>query len=76
MVAEYIKLREPSDIIAYVQKVVNRMRREDIEIDQIGKITNLLNTWIAAYKTQQEAIELQKLKEELAQIKARLETIK
>ena len=72
---EFIKLKEPSDIILYVQRVINRLRREDLEIEQIGKITNLLNTWIAAYKTQQEHIELEALKLELEAIKARLEGI-
>ena len=70
---EFIKLKEPSDIILYVQKVVNRLRRDDLEIDQIGKITNLLNTFLAAYKTQMEAIELKALKEEVEKMKAILE---
>jgi len=74
---DYIRLREPADVIAYVQRLVNRLRREDLELDSayIGKIIYLLNTWIAAYKTQQEAIELKNLKEELSQIKQRLEGI-
>ena len=70
---EFIKLKEPSDIILYVQKVVNRLRRDDLEIDQIGKITNLLNTFLAAYKIQLEIIEFCKLKEEIQEMKAFLE---
>ena len=70
---EFIKLKEPSDIILYVQKIINRLRRDDLEIDQIGKITNLLNTFLAAYKTQMEAIELKALKEEIQEMKAFLE---
>lgn len=70
---EFIKLKEPSDIILYVQKVVNRLRRENLEIDQIGKITNLLNTFLAAYKTQMEAVELKELKAEIEKMKAILE---
>lgn len=73
---EYIKLKEPSDIISYVQRVINRLRREDLELEQIGKITNLLNTWLSAYKVKMEATELAALKEELEAIKKRLETIK
>ena len=70
---EFIKLKEPSDIILYVQKVVNRLRRENLELDSIGKITNLLNTFLAAYKTQMEAVELKALKEEIEKMKAILE---
>ena len=70
---EFIKLKEPSDIILYVQKVVNRLRRDGLEIDQIGKITNLLNVFISAYKTQMEAVELKALKEEIEKMKTILE---
>ena len=70
---EFIKLKEPSDIILYVQKVVNRLRRENLELDSIGKITNLLNTFLAAYKVQMEAIELKELKSEIQEMKAILE---
>ena len=72
---EFIKLKEPSDIILYVQRVINRLRREDLEIEQIGKITNLLNTWLSAYKAKLEATELAELKAEMEQVKARLEGI-
>lgn len=72
---EFIKLKEPSDIILYVQRVINRLRREDLEIEQIGKITNLLNTWLSAYKVKLEATELAELKAEMEQVKARLEGI-
>ena len=70
---EFIKLKEPSDIILYVQKVVNRLRRENLELDSIGKITNLLNTFLAAYKTQMECVELAALKEEIEKMKTILE---
>lgn len=70
---EYIKLKEPSDVISYVQRVINRIRRENMELEQIGKVTNLLNTWISAYKVHLEATELAELKEQLAEIRARLE---
>ena len=72
---EFIKLKEPSDIILYVQRVINRLRREDLEIEQIGTITNLLNTWLSAYKVKLEATELAELKAEMEQVKARLEGI-
>jgi hypothetical protein len=74
---EFIRLKEPSDIISYVQRLVNRLRREDLEIDPvyIGKIIYLMNTWLAAYKTQMEAVELKALKEEIETIKSRLENL-
>jgi hypothetical protein len=72
---EFIKLKEPSDIILYVQRVVNRLRRENLEIDSIGKITNLLNTFLAAYKTQMELIELKQLKDDIETIKSRMENL-
>jgi hypothetical protein len=70
---EFIKLKEPSDIILYVQRVVNRLRRDGLEIENIGKITNLLNTWISAYRTQLDAVELKQLKSDIEEIKSRLE---
>ena len=72
---EFIKLKEPADVLLYVQRLANRLRRQDLEMDPIyiGKIIYLLNTWLAAYKSQQEHIELKALKEELEVIKSRLE---
>jgi len=72
---EFIKLKEPSDIILYVQRLINRLRREDLEIDPvyIGKIIYLMNTWLAAYKIQLESVELAALKKEITEIKAILE---
>lgn len=75
---EFIRLKEPLDIILYVQRLVNRLRRQDLEIDPvyIGKIVYLMNTWLAAYKIQMEAVELAELKKEIIEIKQRLEAIK
>jgi hypothetical protein len=72
---EFIKLKEPYDIILYVQRVVNRLRRENLEVDQIGKITNLLNTFLVAYRVQMDAIELKQLKEDIEEIKFKLENL-
>ncbi|MEI7638310.1 MAG: hypothetical protein WCJ37_13460 [Syntrophus sp. (in: bacteria)] len=74
----FIKLKEPGDIILYVQRLVNRLRRQDLEIDPvyIGKIVYLMNTWLSAYKIQMEAIELKELKTQIDEIKSRLEAIK
>jgi hypothetical protein len=72
---EFIRLKEPGDIILYVQRLINRLRREDLEIDPvyIGKIVYLMNTWLAAYKIQLESVELAELKKEITEIKAILE---
>jgi hypothetical protein len=58
---EYIRLKQPSDVMAYAQRLVNRLRRDKQEIEQLGKITNLLNTWIAAHK---DYVETQKADED------------
>jgi hypothetical protein len=73
--SDFVKLKEPADVIVYVQRLVNRLRKKDLEIDPvyIGKIIYLLNTWLAAYKTQMEAVELKALKQEVEEIKAKLE---
>ena len=68
---EYIKLKEPADVLAYVQRLVNRIRREDLELDPnyTGKIIYLLNTWLAAYKVNLENIEIKQLREEIEELK-------
>ena len=68
---DYIKLKSPDDILSYVQRLLNRLRREDLEIDQayLGKIIYLLNTWLSAYKSNLENIEVKQLHEELEELK-------
>jgi hypothetical protein len=65
--ARYVKLKEPADVMAYVQTMVNNLRRKGLETDSeyIGKIIYLLNTWLSAYKTNLECIEVEKIKERL-----------
>jgi hypothetical protein len=62
---KYIKLKRPSDIMAYVQTLINRLREEDKEISELSKITNLLNTWIMAHKDHMETEEFKKLRAEM-----------
>ena len=73
--SDFVKLKEPADVIVYVQRLVNRLRKKDLEIDPvyIGKIIYLLNTWLAAYKCNLEAVELKQLREEVEEIKTKLE---
>lgn len=66
---KYIKLKTPSDVMAYVQRLVNRLRENDQEIEQLGKITNLLNTWIAAHKDQVETEDMRRLQDEIDMLK-------
>ena len=70
---KYIKLKSPSDVMAYVQRLVNRLRENDQEIEQLGKITNLLNTWIAAHKDHVETEEIKKLREEIEEMQERMQ---
>jgi hypothetical protein len=67
---EYIKLKEPNDILTYVQRLVNRIRRADLELDPnyLGKITYLLNTWTSAFKTNMELTELKELRDKIEQL--------
>ncbi len=69
---EYIKLKNPEDVMSYVQRLVNRLRREDQEIEQLGKITYLLNTWITSFKAHIEFTEVRKLREELDELQERM----
>lgn len=70
---KYIKLKKPNDVTDYVQTVINRLRREQQELEQVGKITNLLNTWIAAYRCKMDTEDYKKLREELDEFKAKME---
>jgi hypothetical protein len=70
---KYIKVKRPSDIMSYVQTLINRLREENKEVSELSKITNLLNTWIMAYKTQMETDDYKKLREELDALKEKLD---
>ena len=69
---KYIKLKNPADVMAYVQRLINRLRENDQEIEQLGKITNLLNTWIAAHKDHIETEELKKLRAEVEEMQEKM----
>jgi len=62
---EFIRLKEPNDILLYVQRLVNRIRRDGKEMEQLGKITYLLNTWTSAFKAHIEFTEVRKLREDI-----------
>ncbi len=70
---QYIKLKKPDDVMAYVQQIVNRLRDSNQEIEQLGKITNLLNVWIAAHKDKMETDDYKKLRAEMDEFKAKME---
>ena len=67
---EYIKLKDPKDVLAYVQRLINAIRYKNLERDPnyIGKIIYLLNTWLGAYRSHLENIEV-------AEIKTRLDAL-
>jgi len=69
---EYIKLKKPDDVMAYVQRLINRLRRENKEIEQLGKITYLLNTWTSAFKAHVEFTEVRKLKEDIEHLEEQM----
>ena len=69
---EYIKLKKPDDVMAYVQRLVNRLRRENQELEQLGKITYLLNTWITSFKAHMEFTEVKKLREDIERLEEQM----
>jgi hypothetical protein len=71
--SDYIKLKEPSDVMAYIQRLINKLHKDHKEFEELGKITNLLNTWIAAHKDHVETEEVRKLREELDAFKEQME---
>ncbi len=76
--SDFIKLKSPEDVLLYVQRLVNRIRREGLELDPayIGKIIYLLNTWLSAYKANLEVTELQQLQEEIKELRQLVEARK
>ena len=68
--ARYVKLKEPKDVLAYVQTLINCIRRKDLELDPnyLGKITYLLNTWSSAFKAHIEFTEVKELKDKIEQL--------
>ena len=69
---EYIKLKEPGDVLAYVQRLINSIRRNGQEMEQLGKITYLLNTWTSAFKTHMEFTEVRKLREDIDRLEEQM----
>jgi|GEM_PF-1940108 len=59
---EYLKFKNPADVLSYIQRLINRIRREDAELEQLGKISFLLNVWNGVFKTQVDYLEAQKLR--------------
>jgi len=64
----YIQIKKPEDVMGYVQTLINRLRREGLEMEELGKITNLLNTWLASFKAHTEFTDLKQIKEDLARL--------
>ena len=71
---KYVKLKNPDDVMAYVQRLINSIRRKDLELDPnyLGKIVYLLNTWTSAFKTHQEFTEVRKLREDIDQLEEQM----
>jgi len=71
---EYIKLKEPNDVMTYVQRLINSIRRKELELDPnyLGKIIYLLNTWTSAFKSHMEFAELKELKEKIESLEEQM----
>jgi len=72
---EYLKFKNPQDVMAYIQKLINRLRRENIEIEQLGKITFLLNVWIATFKANSDFVEAKKLREQIDALESEIKRL-
>jgi len=72
---DFIKLESPAQVLLYCQRLINKMRRQDLELEPeyLGKIIYLLNTWLAAYKANLESVEVQQLREEIAEMRRQME---
>ena len=70
--ARYVKLKEPKDVLTYVQTLINNIRRNGKEMEQLGKITYLLNTWTSAFKAHMEFTEVRKLKEDIERLEEQM----
>ena len=70
--ARYVKLKEPKDVLTYVQTLINSIRRNGQEMEQLGKITYLLNTWTSAFKAHMEFTEVRKLKEDIERLEEQM----
>lgn len=72
---DFIRLDSPAQVLLYAQRLINKMRRQELELEPeyLGKIIYLLNTWISAYKVNLEAVEVQQLREEIAEMRRQLE---
>jgi uncharacterized protein YqgV (UPF0045/DUF77 family) len=70
----YVKLQKPEDVMAYVQRLINNLRRKGLELDPnyLGKIIYLLNTWTSAFKTHVEYAEMKELREKIEQIEEQM----
>jgi len=64
----YIQIKKPEDVMGYVQTLINRLRREGKEMEELGKVVYLLNTWLASFKIHVEFTDLKQIKEDLARL--------
>jgi hypothetical protein len=68
----YVQLKQPKDIMAYVQKLINELRKDSSDTAELGKVSQLLNTWLMAYKAHMDANDFKKLREELDEFKEKM----
>jgi hypothetical protein len=58
--------------MAYVQKLINELRKDSSDTAELGKVSQLLNTWLMAYKAHMDANDFKKLREELDEFKEKM----
>lgn len=58
-----VTLREPKDVRRIVQRVVSASFREGSEVENAGKISQLLTVWLKAWDIEQSSVVMQRLEE-------------
>jgi len=58
--------------MAYVQKLINELRKDSSDTVELGKVSQLLNTWLMAYKAHMDANDFKKLRAELDEFKEKM----
>lgn len=61
-----VTLRSPEDVRRLVQRLASRAFQEGSELENAGRISQLLSNWLAAWRLEQEAGKWAEIEERLA----------
>lgn len=63
-----VTLRTPADVRRLVQRLASRAFQEGTELENAGRISQLLTNWLAAWRLEKENGEWQQIRERLESI--------